>query len=745
LEPTSRLAELFQGATSADVAERDQALAAAERENLDEDLHELLSADQRNNDGFLSGSLIDRFGDAGTSDGSVLAPGTELGRCRIKTLLFRGERSAVYLAEQPAAQRLVAIKVLHERGAGEILVRFEQERRIVAMMRHENIAALYDAGASADGNAYFVMEYVDGRPITEFCEAENLPTADRLRLFLQLCAAVGHAHHRGVIHRDLKPANILVTRAGSKPIVKVIDFGIAKFENPVAAGATSHGQILGTIGYMSPEQIERGGASADTRSDCYSLGAVLYEILAGTPAVPTQGSGPLTVISRIAMQEPQRMSRIRPRLSGDLERIVAMAMCKDMGERYQSVESLRADIERWLEGRPVAARAASPLYVLGRLIRRHRRLAAVVVLLFVIAAVSGVRWWNAERDRFDLALAISHSWFEQSRAMAKRMVEHSQRGPSLARLDLQSAALHEQAAHHPGVMSLRADVLGALGDIDLELDDPAAADRRFREVLELRSRLARRFPRDVDRVADWSVAIVRVGDVACNIGNCRVAKERFLQALDIDRDLVERNPCSARARTLLAWSFDRLGAMASREKNEAKATELYEESLKQFLVLVTLEDSADAHRGLSSAYLHTGARAGQRGDCKTHRSYAKLAMDEANKAVALSPRDRLAAWSQVWARQAFFAAARKEMTQAAERVFALHTLNVALQLVDQDPSDSLGHDNYFLALVHAAECAERAGKPAEARGFRQLEAEKRQFFTDQKTSRNLARARAGRS
>lgn len=729
MERQARISELFQGAISVDATERERSLAAAVREDLGSELRQLLAADQRNNDGFLSHSFIDSFTDeAYEAEVGGLSPGAELGRCRVRRLLFRGDKSAVYLAEQPATQRLVAIKVLHSGGAGEILVRFEQERRIVAMLCHKNIAALYDAGASDDGNAYFVMEYVDGRPITEFCESEGLSTAERLGLFLQLCAAVGHAHHHGVIHRDLKPSNILVTQSPRGPVVKVIDFGIAKLDRPASHRATQHGQVIGTIGYMAPEQIERGGSFADTRSDCYSLGVVLYEMLSGVPAVPTQGAGPLTVLSRIATQEPERISRVQPRLRGDLERVVEMALRKDIGSRYQNVEALRADVERYLEGRPVAARGSRPLYVLGRLILRNRRWAAAALALLVVIAVSGVRRWNAELAKFDLAVSISQAWVEESSVMARTVEAHARRGPLLARLDEQSATLFSQAPTHAGVMTLRADVLAAVGDMELERGDTAAARVRFEHVLDLRSRLVRRFPTDLTRACALSVAIVRMGDIALHTGDVDTALCRYTEALAIDGRLVAGHPTSARPHTLLAWSYDRLASLADRGGDAARADALYRLSLACFQTLVTLEESADARRGLSVAYQHTGAMAGRRGDSATVRRHAGLAKIEATKAAALSPMDRLAVWNELWARQFFFEAARQEMDAAQERGFAVETVEIARRLVDRDPSDCLGRENLALALVHAARCAELAGDDAEARRLRLLEVNERNII-----------------
>ncbi len=359
---------------------------------------------------------------------------SRIGPYRLRQKLGVGGMGEVWAAEQQEpVRRRVALKLIRAgMDSKQILARFESERQALALMSHPSIAAIYDAGVSETGRPYFVMEYVEGEPITAYCDRHRLPTGERLELFRQVCDAVQHAHQKGIIHRDLKPSNILVTVRDERPLPKVIDFGVAKAtarrltEKTVF---TEFGQLIGTPEYMSPEQAEMTGLDIDTRSDVYSLGALLYELLAGLPPFDPhelRRAGFVEIQRRIREDEPPRPStrvsrlggtssalaarrRLEPAtlagsLAGDLDWIVMKALDKDRTRRYGSASALAEDVGRHLRHEPVVAGPPGTAYRAHKFVRRHRVgvTAAALVALTLVAGTVGttlglIRARRAER------------------------------------------------------------------------------------------------------------------------------------------------------------------------------------------------------------------------------------------------------------------------------------------------------------------------------------------------------------
>jgi eukaryotic-like serine/threonine-protein kinase len=358
---------------------------------------------------------------------------TAIGPYKVLGVLGEGGMGVVYLAEQVTpVRRRVALKILKlGMDTRQVVARFESERQALAVMDHPNIAKVLDSGVTDDGRPYFVMELVHGTPITSYADTHRLTTTERLRLFMDVCAAVQHAHHKGVIHRDIKPTNVMVAVQDERAVVKVIDFGIAK---AVGLGLTDRtlvtrmGQILGTPEYMSPEQAEMSELDVDTRTDIYSLGVMLYELLVGVPpfelsskpdyaiahtlrehAVPrpsvrlTSLGDALPTVARYRRTNPDTLCR---EVRGDLDWIILKAMEKDRTRRYDTARGLANDIRRHLEDEPVHARPPSPRDRVGKFVRRNRTpvLAGAVALAAVLTGTAAT------------TLGFLHARAEQRRA-----------------------------------------------------------------------------------------------------------------------------------------------------------------------------------------------------------------------------------------------------------------------------------------------------------------------------------------
>jgi WD40 repeat protein/serine/threonine protein kinase len=357
--------------------------------------------------------------------------GTSIGPYRLREKIGEGGFGVVYVAEQSAPiRRKVALKVIKPgMDSKQVVARFEAERQALALMDHPNIAKILDGGATSGGRPYFVMELVKGIPITDYCDRQRLSARERLELFLPVCQAIQHAHHKGIIHRDVKPSNVLVTLHDGRPVPKVIDFGVAKALAQRLTDETvytSFAQVLGTPLYMSPEQAALSGDEIDTRTDVYALGVLLYELLTGTtpfdrerlrtagfdemrriireeePPTPsarlsTLGGGERDCLAEGRSCESRKLAHF---FRGELDWVVMKALEKDRNRRYDSAGAFAADVRRYLDDEPVQACPPSALYVLGKFARRHRGLLTVALLLATtLIAGTAVSVWQAVRAR----------------------------------------------------------------------------------------------------------------------------------------------------------------------------------------------------------------------------------------------------------------------------------------------------------------------------------------------------------
>ena len=324
-----------------------------------------------------------------------------LGRYRILRILGEGGMGVVYLAQQEHPQRLVALKVI--RGGAlspRALRRFELESQVLARLQHPGIAQVYEAGTASESTGgsqlpFFAMEYIQGVPLTDFANANHLDTNQRLDLMARICDAIQHAHQKGVVHRDLKPGNILVDAEGQP---KVLDFGVARTLDADGTGQhqasmhTDAGQLLGTVPYMSPEQVNSGGDTrdVDTRSDVYTLGVILYELLVGQLPHKVATATIAEAVRAIAHDDATRLSAHDKALRGDVETIVQKALEKDRNRRYQSASELAEDLRRYLRNEPIAARPPSRSYQLKKFTQRNKGLVTGIIAAFVVLIIGAV-------------------------------------------------------------------------------------------------------------------------------------------------------------------------------------------------------------------------------------------------------------------------------------------------------------------------------------------------------------------
>ena len=617
---------------------------AALRSNVDR----LLAAHQETGCSPLDG-IADAFGPVDTLVGpAASAPLVDvsthpvIGPYKLLEQIGEGGMGVVYLAtQQQPIRRTVALKIIKPgMDSRQVVARFEAERQALALMNHPHIARVLDAGATEAGLPYFVMELVKGIPLTEFCDQHQFDLRGRLELFLKVCQAVQHAHQKGVIHRDLKPSNILVELEDVKAIPKVIDFGVAKATQQPLTERTLHtgfAQMIGTPLYMSPEQAQLNSLDVDTRSDVYSLGVVLYELLTGaTPFdVDTlQRAGfdemrrmiredePLRPSFRVSTLEHKRATtasdrrRTDPRqlslaMRRELDWIVMKALEKDRTRRYESASALAADVQRYLDDEPVQACPPAALYRFRKLARRHRTVltAAILLALSLLAGTGVSAWqaWEAKQARGDaeqrfIAERDARQAEAEQRKQAQRNLQLAvgavddmyyhlasswladDSAPSgVQRHFLEKAlAFYSQLVQNTEDYELdparTAEIHGRLSLIHYELEQFVEAAAELQECVTLQQRLHEQSPHDAELRFELATNLYRLGVLENRFGLCDAEDDHYSAALRHFCELAERHPTQAEYQIGIARTLQNRAALRDDQGRYAEAEELARES-----------------------------------------------------------------------------------------------------------------------------------------------------------------------
>jgi len=598
---------VFTGALLLPPAQREGYLKAVcgEDEVLLARVHVLLEADEQTQGAMAEPTTLPCRKTIVLSPPAGEKPGDRISHYKILQLIGEGGCGAVYMAEQEQpVRRRVALKVIKlGMDTKNVIARFELERQALALMDHPNIAKVFDAGSTETGRPFFVMELVRGIKITDYCDQYNLTTAQRLELFTQVCRAIQHAHQKGIIHRDIKPSNILVTLHDGVPVPKVIDFGIAKATDQRLTEKTvftEFQQFIGTPAYMSPEQAEMSGLDIDTRSDIYSLGVLLYELLtsqtpinhaelmsAGLDAMrrllrEKEPPRPSTCLSTMVNEELTTVAKHRqaaaPKLihmvRGDLDWIVMKALEKDRSRRYETAVGFAADIEHFLKNEPVLARSPTALYRFQKLVRRNKlacaATAAVSLSILLGLAVSTGLFLREKEARRQADNAAEKS--RQVSLFLENMLKGV--GPAVAMgrdtallreiLDQTAARVTTDLRNEPEV---EAEICNTLGEVYRELGLPSNAEEFHNDARALQAKISG------GKLADAALSLNDFAVVLRDEGRLAEAESLHREALALRRKVYGNNNAD------VAVSLNNLALVLRSEDKLAEAERTHLEAL----------------------------------------------------------------------------------------------------------------------------------------------------------------------
>jgi non-specific serine/threonine protein kinase/serine/threonine-protein kinase len=671
-ERWKRVSELFQAALAYKPGARDEFLAreAGGDSTLAEEVLRLLASDESASEFLNTPLALDSLSLVSEKPAPVTV-GRRIGPYRLLGEIGRGGMGTVHRAVRDDDQfkKQVAIKLVRgEMGSELVIERFKAERQILANLEHANIARLIDGGTTPEGWPYFSMEYVEGRPIDQYCASRNLSTRERLELLLTVCSAVQYAHQRLVVHRDLKPSNILVTEEGTP---KLLDFGIAKLLGADAGPSMTLTNFpLMTPEYASPEQVK--GEPITTASDVYSLGMLLYELLARRRAYGFGTRSPEEIVRTVCQEEPQRPSAVAPRelsrqLAGDLDTIVLMAVRKDPTRRYASVQELSQDIRRHLSGLPVQARGDSLSYQAGKFVQRHKAGAAAAALVG-LSLVGGI-----------VATARQARIAEANRVRAERRFSDVRK---LANAFL--FEFHEAIQNLPGSMQARQLVVKRAAEYLDSLSTEAEYD----------STLQRELATAFERLAE-----IQGGAAGVNIGDSKGALESYGKALAIRRALLERAPADAADVEAIAQLEVLLGSFFAGTGELERAEVSFRSAMQRLAGLANRGQGSDLRRQRAVAYHRMAYAMTRRGDEPTALELLQKATPLAEAFCADHPSDASGLASLAFIRNDFadrlLKAGRPEAAEESRRRARL----IQESLIEAEPNNARFRRDLILTLM----------------------------------------------
>jgi serine/threonine protein kinase/tetratricopeptide (TPR) repeat protein len=623
--------------------------------------------------------------------GEVEAPGAVVaGKYKLLEPLGEGGFGVVYLAEQTAPlRRKVAVKILKAGMDGrQVVARFEAERQALAIMDHPNIARVFDGGVTSTGRPFFVMELVKGVPITEFCDQHRLTPRQRLELFVDVCKAVQHAHQKGIIHRDLKPSNVLVSRHDTTPVVKVIDFGVAKALGQELTDKTlftSVAQMIGTPLYMSPEQAGMSDLDVDTRSDIYSLGVLLYELLTGTtpfskerfkkaaydeirriireedpPKPSTRVSESTETLPSVAANRGVEPRRLGGLMRGELDWIVMKSLEKDRNRRYETANGFAADVLRYLSGEAVLAVPPSTAYRLRKFLRRHKGMtvAASLVLFSLATGAVGASWGmiqanaaakreSLEKKRAELAEEETLEAFRASTddAVEQLIGSKPELGPQerayLERTLKRWQASADRQGDDERSRATRAEGRSRVAHLWHKLGKVAEARAEYDRALELQASIAQRRPDAPRYQQSLAMTHVNLGSLQADQGEHGAARANYAKARALLQDLVANHPSEPEFRRDLAATHNNLAVFLSAVGERDAARKEYEASLDLRRRLADeFPGDPEYRQNLAATYNNLGRLLAELGETNAARKEFEAARDLRKTLLAQQPSHR---------------------------------------------------------------------------------------------------------
>jgi serine/threonine protein kinase len=604
-------------------------------------------------------------------------PGTQIGPYKLLQQIGEGGFGIVFMAEQvDPVRRRVALKVIKPgMDTRQVIARFEAERQALAVMDHPHVARVLDAGATEYGRPYFVMELVRGTPITQYCDENNLPVRERLELFASVCQAIQHAHTKGIIHRDIKPTNVLVTRQDGQPVVKVIDFGIAKATGQQLTEKTlftDFAQMIGTPLYMSPEQAELSSNDIDTRSDIYSLGVLLYELLTGSTPVSKEQlqqaafdeirriiredepQKPSTRISTaqaapsIAAQRHTEPAKLTKLVRGELDWIVMKALEKDRGRRYETANGFAMDVQRYLNDEPVRACPPSVGYRFRKFARRNKA-ALFMGSLITLALLTGtvVSAWQAiraesSRREAERQRVLADTSYQQARQVVDKLFVHIGDDVTLnqpefqpLRAELLQSALryHQQFIdtwkEEPAKRAALADSYRYVAYLTQQMGAQPEALSAYQKSLDLQQQLTGERGKDNRRIEDLASTWVAFGHSQQSTGRYTEAARSFDQGIALWRALVQQHPAEPRYQNGLAYALTNFSYFLREQgKIDESLRHLRQAAFLREQLTASDPDSVPFQLGLATTY-------GNLGNCLFEARQLDEALAVQNKRLAL--------------------------------------------------------------------------------------------------------------